>query len=76
LGSRLLFGATVALVVWPWIASVVLAGLSFTLPRETVEQGWAAPFWTALFIPVGVAAVMLVTAGQWTFAASAEQGTS
>ena len=76
LGSRLLFGTAAALVVWPWIASVVLAGLSFTLPRETVEQGWAAPFWTALFIPVGVAAVMLVTAGQWTFAASAEQGTS
>ena len=76
LGSRLLFGATAALVAWPWITGVVLAGLSFVLPRETVEQGWAVPFWTALFIPVGMAAVMLVSAGQWTFAAAAERGTS
>lgn len=76
LAGRLLFGAAAALVLWPWIASVVLAALSSVLPRETVEQAWAVPFWTALLIPVGVAAVMLVLSRQRTFAASAEPRTS
>lgn len=76
LGSRVLLGATAAMVAWPWMASVVLGALSFVLPRATVERGWAVPFWTALFIPVGVAAVMLASAGERTFAASAERGTS
>ena len=64
------------MVVWPWISSIVLTGLSFVLPRETVERGWPLPFWTTLFIPAGVAAEMLVLTGQRTFAASAEVGTS
>ena len=74
--GRLLFLIVVAMVLWPWIASVILAGLSFVLPRETVERGWPLPFWTTLFIPLGVAAMMLVLAGKRTFAASAEVGTS
>ncbi|MGC1498364.1 MAG: hypothetical protein WA800_00080, partial [Terriglobales bacterium] len=64
------------LVAWPWIASVVLAGLSFVLPRAAVERAWAVPFWTVLFVPVGVAALMLVYVAQQTFAGSAEAGTS
>ena len=74
--SRLLMVVTASLVCWPWFASVVLTGLSFILARKTAERAWAIPFWTALLIPVGVAAVMLVSAGQRTFAASAEAGTS
>jgi hypothetical protein len=76
LATRLLVAVTALLVFWPWIASVALACLSFVLPPATVERGWAVPFWTALLIPVGVAAVMLVCARQRTFAASAEAGTS
>jgi hypothetical protein len=37
-----------------------------------VERGWAVPFWTALLIPAGVAATMLVLAGQRIFDASGE----
>lgn len=73
---RLLFITAASLVVWPWIASIMLAFLSFVWPRETVERAWPVPFWTTLFIPLGVAAMMLVVAGQRTFAASAEVGTS
>ncbi len=75
-GTRGLLLITICLVGWPWLACSTLAGLSFVLPPETVERGWAAPFWTTLLIPVAVAAAMLVYAGQRTFAASQEPTTS
>ena len=75
-GNRLLFVVTACLVVWPWISSTVLAGLSFILPQETVERAWAIPFWTVTQIPVGVAALMLVFYYQGTFAAPAGPGSS
>jgi hypothetical protein len=74
--SRVLFVASAAGVLWPWVASVGLAALSFILSSETVERGWAVPFWTALFIPVGVAAMMLIVPWETTIAASVELGTS
>ena len=74
--NRALFVVTICLIFWPWIASVVLAGLSFVLAPETVERGWAIPFWTAIQIPVGVAALMLVHYYQKTFTASAGRSTS
>ena len=76
LGNRLLFALTAGLVVWPWISSTVLAGLSFVLPAETIERAWAIPFWTVTQIPVGVAALMLVFYYQGTFAAPAGPGSS
>ncbi len=74
--SRVLFVASAVGVLWPWVASVGLATLSFILSSETVERGWAVPFWTALFIPVGVAAMMLIFPWETTIGASAEPGTS
>jgi hypothetical protein len=76
IGNRLLFALTAGLVVWPWISSTVLAGLSFVLPQETIERAWAIPFWTVTQIPVGVAALMLVFYYQGTFAAPAGPGSS
>jgi hypothetical protein len=58
--SRLLTVVTIALVCWPWISAIALAGLSFVLPRETVERAWAVPLWTALQTPLAVSALMLV----------------
>ncbi len=75
-GNRLLVAVTAGLVVWPWISSTVLAGLSFILPPETVERAWALPFWTVTQIPVGVAALMLVFYYQRTFAAPTGPGSS
>lgn len=57
------------LLFWPWLASAVLAGLSFLLPPEVVQTAWAVPGWTALSLPVGVAALMLAHAYQRSFAA-------
>jgi hypothetical protein len=74
--NRALFVVTICLIFWPWIASVVLAGLSFVLAPETVERGWAIPLWTAIQIPVGVAALMLFHYHQKTFTASAGRSTS
>jgi hypothetical protein len=70
IANRVVFAITTALIVWPWISSIALAGLSFVLPPETVERGWAIPFWIALQTPLGVAALMLIHYYQRTFAAS------
>jgi hypothetical protein len=72
LAIRLLFFITATLVAWPWISSIVLVVLSFVLPAEAVERAWALPFWTALLVPVGVAAMMLVCVREGSFAESAE----
>ncbi|MFZ3341760.1 MAG: glycosyltransferase family 87 protein [Terriglobales bacterium] len=74
--ARVLLLAAGALVAWPWISSVALATLSFIWPEETIGRAWAVPFWTALLIPVGVAAVMLVNARPRSFGESAEGSTS
>jgi len=74
--NRGLLITTICLVGWPWLACASLAGLSFVLPPETVERGWASAFWTTLLIPVAVAAAMLVCAWQRSFAASNRAATS
>lgn len=57
------------LLLWPWFASIVLAALSFVMPQEVVARAWAVPDWTALLLPVGVAALMLVQSYPRSFAA-------
>ena len=74
--NRILLVITIVLIGWPWLSSIVLAGLSFVLPPETVERGSLIPVWTALGIPIGVGAAMAVYAGQRTFAASQKPSTS
>jgi hypothetical protein len=74
--NRVLFVITSGLILWPWMSSTVLAGLSFILPQDTVERAWAIPAWTVTQIPVGVAALMLVHYYQKTFATPAGPGTS
>lgn len=74
--SRVLLSVVAILLVWPWLATIVLAGLSFLLPLELVDRAWAVPGWTVLSLPVGVAALMLVASYQRPFAAHPEPGTS
>ncbi|MGA9527743.1 MAG: glycosyltransferase family 87 protein [Terriglobales bacterium] len=74
--NRLLLLILIVLLVWPWLACVVLSGLSFILPLQTVEKGSLMPVWTLLLIPVAVAAAMLVYAGQRTFTTSRGAPTS
>jgi len=50
----------VVLLLWPWVTCASLAAASFVLPHTTVEKYWAVPFWTALLLPVGVAALVLL----------------
>ena len=71
---RVLFLITAGLIFWPWLSSVVLAGLSFVLPAQTVEPTWAIPSWTLTQVPVGVAALMLVIRYQRTLAAPVVSG--
>ena len=76
IANRALFVLTGSLVLWPWLSSTALAGLSFVLPQPTVERGWAIPFWTVIQIPMAAAALMLAHYYQTTFTASAGPGAS
>jgi hypothetical protein len=67
--ARGLLIVVAVLLFWPWLASAVLAGLSFVLPPAVVQKAWAVPGWTALAFPAGVAALMLALAYRRAFAA-------
>jgi hypothetical protein len=60
---------TAALLAWPFLASTVVAALSYVLPQATVERNWAVPIWTMPQIPIAIAALMLLHYYQSTFAA-------
>jgi len=74
--SRVLLSLAVILLAWPWLASIVLACLSFVLPLELVERAWMVPGWTVLQIPLAVAALMLIHYYQGTNTAPVGPGTS
>jgi hypothetical protein len=68
---RVLLIFAAILLMWPWLASVVLACLSFVVPLELVERAWTVPGWSALLLPVAVVGLMLTHFYQRTFAAPA-----
>ena len=74
--NRILLILAIGLVIWPWISSVALAGLSFVLPPELVGEGSSIPFWTSLQTPMGVAAGILAYSLGRTFAGSERTSTS
>jgi Glycosyltransferase family 87 len=74
--NRVLLSVVAVLLLWPWLASTVLAGLSFIFQPELVQRAWAVPGWTVLSLPVGVAALMLFGGYQEAFAAPPELGPS
>lgn len=74
--SRVVTGVAAWLIAWPWFSSIVLVGLSFFVPQQTVERAWAVPFWTVVAAPLGVAALMLVYGNLPCFRESAEAGSS
>jgi hypothetical protein len=39
---------------WPWLATLALTVASFVLPQPSVEQAWAMPLWTILYVPLVV----------------------
>ncbi len=58
-----------ALLIWPWFTALVLAAGSFFLPPEMVQRAWAVPFWSALLLPIAVAALVLMAQLSHAFAA-------
>jgi len=76
--SRVLLSLAAGLMMWSWLSSIALAGLSFVLTRETVETAWAVPFWAVLPLPVVVVALalMMMMRYQTTFTAPVGPGTS
>ncbi len=68
---RVLLVAVAVLLTWEWLSSIVLAGLSFVMPSEVAQKAWAVPGWTALTLPVAVAAIMLIVAYRGSLVGSA-----
>jgi hypothetical protein len=66
--NRVLTVMTIVLAGWPWLAAFVVASLSFVFPAQAIRWATLIPVWTALAIPIGVAAAILVYAEQRTFA--------
>ena len=69
--SRVLLSLASVCLVWQWLASIVLAGLSFVLAFRTLETAWAVPLWTVHFLSVAVAGLVLLMVYQGTFDAPA-----
>jgi hypothetical protein len=55
-------GIVAAVIAWPWLSSILLAGASFMLRPETVQGLWTVPLWTVWLIPVSVSALILLVA--------------
>jgi hypothetical protein len=71
--SRFLIAAVAVLLIWPYFSGTILAGLSFVMSPEVIQKAWAVPGWTALTLPVAVAALMWVVAYRGTSAAPAKR---
>jgi hypothetical protein len=65
-----------ALAAWPWITSILIAGLSFVMRPEGVQRFWTVPFWTVWLNPVAVAALMLIVAYRGSVAPTQERATA
>lgn len=60
--SRLLYLLVVALVAWPWLATLYLSGAWFLQPPAVVQRGWTLPLYTSMLIPFGVMALLGIDA--------------
>lgn len=74
--DRLLCTLAAILLFWPWFASASLSALSFISPHSAVERAWAIPFWSVLFLPVAVTALMLISGYRSFFPAPPRPPTS
>jgi len=69
---------TVAGVVmlWPWLASILLVVVSFAWPARVIAKTSAAPFWAALFLPPAITLLALVYLYRQPSAQPAERATA
>ncbi|PYX32289.1 MAG: hypothetical protein DMG80_08595 [Acidobacteria bacterium] len=71
-----LIGSIATLAAWPWITSIVIAGLSFVTGPEVAQRFWTVPFWTVWLNPMAVAAPMLIVAYRGTASPTPERATA
>src|SRR5262249_31049815 len=58
--SRRVAVAVALFIAWPWIGSIGLLVLSAFFRQSDIQSSWTIPFYTTLFIPLGVVALLLV----------------
>ena len=56
--TRVVCVVAAAMLLWPWLAALSLTAGSLFFPAASVQQGWAAPLYTSLGIPLGVLALL------------------
>jgi hypothetical protein len=54
------------LVLWPWLAAVVLTVASFFVSAERVQNAWAVPLWTSLAVPPGILLLLASVLSEFT----------
>jgi hypothetical protein len=56
--SRALMAIATIMLVWPWLASLVLTVLSVVLPIDIVLRGWMVPLYTSVGMPLAFVALL------------------
>jgi hypothetical protein len=56
--SRAICSVAALIVFWPGLASLVLLLASLVLPATSVQQAWAVPLWTSLFVPLAILSLL------------------
>jgi hypothetical protein len=60
--GRVWLGIVLVLLAWQWVSSTALVLTSFFASPTVVQKMWAVPGWTALMLPVAVAALTFIVA--------------
>jgi hypothetical protein len=69
--ARFLYLVVAAMVIWPWLAAVVLSLLVIGGHPQAAQNHWTIPVYTTIMIPFGIMALLgFYTLGRWHLPAS------
>jgi hypothetical protein len=62
--SRAIVLASIAIIAWPWVGATTLMVSSAFASPDQIQQWWALPLYSTLFIPLGVLALQLISSSK------------
>ena len=62
--SRAIVLASAAIIAWPWVGATTLMVSSAFASPDQIQQWWALPLYSTLFIPLGVLALQLISSSK------------
>jgi hypothetical protein len=64
--ARFLYLLVGAMVIWPWIGTLLLSAVSLSGHPRTAQNLWTLPLYTSIMIPFGIMALLaFYTVGRW-----------